>query len=80
MISVDEELENDSFIHGRDGYRNHGCRGPVCRRGHAEAMREYRSKRKAKLLAGGLPAGIEHGSNAYQNWGCRCEICKDSMK
>lgn len=80
MITVEEELDNDSFIHGRDGYRNHGCRGPICRRGHADAMRAYRKRRKAMAQERGLPEGVEHGRNAYDNWGCRCEICKRSTK
>lgn len=78
MMSEAEELAITDYPHDAGGYNNHGCRGPICRAGHARAAREKRAERRAQVAKGGLPEGVEHGASAYTNWGCKCDICKDA--
>ena len=74
-ITKAEELKRP-HPHDENGYKNHGCRGPVCREAHAVATLTSREERRAYTRKHGLPEHVEHGASAYTNWGCRCATCR----
>lgn len=43
------------LIHGRSGYRR-GCKCGVCRAGHAQAVADWRARKRAEARAGAQPA------------------------
>ena len=73
--SQEEELTITGFKHGASAYRNHGCRGPICRDAHSAEARAAAAKRHKRTREEGVPGTVEHGASAYRNWGCRCIFC-----
>ncbi len=57
-----------------NGYGNLGCRCPDCRAASAQAQRQARKVRAARLVAD--PSLATHGkANTYVNWACHCRPC-----
>jgi hypothetical protein len=69
-------MSEDTLIHGRSTYVNHGCRCSACRRAHTRGCRaeyERRAKREPPEHVHGTP-------NGYGNWGCRCAQCTEANR
>lgn len=59
-----------------NGYNNHGCRCPVCKKGWTEYMVTRRRRKGVKSLEEIRAEQAEkHNANRYSKGKCRCPVC-----
>jgi len=58
-----------AFKHGRNGYRRHGCRCDVCRKGQSE----YKERCRSAVV-------FKHGIVGYMVHKCHCDVCRGAWQ